>query len=81
MRANYAAALCRDDGATLDDFREAVATLEDTERITRRVFGSMHSFTIQIEESLGQARAILSAREGDVEPLRAAVEAMAPGDA
>jgi hypothetical protein len=41
----------------------------------------MHSFTIQIEESLGQARAILSAREGDVEPLRAAVEAMAPGDA
>ena len=82
MRANYAAALCRDDGATLDDFREAVATLEDTERITRRVFGSMHPFTIRIGKSLKTSRAILSARDrGDVESLREAFEAMTPGDA
>ena len=31
------AALYQDDGATLDDLREAVTTLEDTERIARRV--------------------------------------------
>ena len=30
MRAMYAGALCNADGATLDDIREAVTTLEDT---------------------------------------------------
>ena len=30
------------DGATLDDLREAVTTLEDTERIARRVLGGAH---------------------------------------
>ena len=32
-------ALYQDPRATLDDLREAVTTLEDTERIARRVFG------------------------------------------
>ena len=37
MRTIYAAALFDDTGATLDDLREAVTTLEDAERIARRV--------------------------------------------
>ena len=32
----------RDDGATLDDLREAVTTLEETERTARRVLGGAH---------------------------------------
>ena len=82
LRANYAIALYMDDSATPDDLREAVATLEDAERITRRVFGSIHPFTMQIDQSLRQARAVSDYhREGDVERLREAVAAMTPGDA
>ena len=76
MRANYAAALYMDDGATLDDIREAVSTLEDIERIARRVFGGGHPTTVRIKQSLRRARAVLSTREGDLEPLREAVAAM-----
>ena len=36
-RWNYAMALYQDEGATLDDLREAVTTLEDAGRIARRV--------------------------------------------
>ena len=32
----------RDPGATLDDLREAVATLEETAPTARRVFGGAH---------------------------------------
>ena len=74
-------ALYEDPDATLDDLREAVTTLEDLERTARRVFGGEHPFTGELEDSLREVRAALRAREGDVEPLRAAVEAMAPGDA
>ena len=56
-------ALCDDHGAILDDFHEAVTTLEDTERIARRVFGGAHPTTTGIEEYLGYARAALRARE------------------
>ena len=42
MRWHYAMALYKDAGATLDDLREAVATLEDTERTARRVLGGAH---------------------------------------
>ena len=73
--------LFEDDGATLDDLREAVTTLEDAERTARRVLGGGQPTAVGMEQSLRQARAVLSAREGDLEPLRAAVEAMAPGDA
>ncbi|CAH0370609.1 unnamed protein product, partial [Pelagomonas calceolata] len=38
----YGEALYTNPGATLDDLREAVATLEDTERTVRRVFGNTH---------------------------------------
>ena len=49
--------------ATLDDLREAVTTLEDAERIARRVFGGSHPLTVDIEASLQTARAALRARE------------------
>ena len=42
MRWIYAQALYKDDGATLDDLREAVTTLEEIERTARRVLGSAH---------------------------------------
>ena len=48
---------------TLDDLREAVTTLEDTERIARRVLGGAHPITVQIERDLRKARATLRARE------------------
>ena len=38
----YAEALSKDDGATLDDLREAVTTLEDTDRTARQVLGGTH---------------------------------------
>ena len=63
MRWTYAAALYRDDGATLDDLREAVTTLEDIERISRRVFGGAHPITTGIGGDLQTARAALRARE------------------
>ena len=63
MRWNYALALYRDPGATLDGLREAVTTLEETERIARRVMGGAHPLTADIEDELRCARATLRARE------------------
>ena len=63
MRWTYANALYLDDGATLDDLREAVTTLEETERTARRVFGGAHPTTVGIEDQLQDARAALRARE------------------
>ena len=63
MRWTYAAALYRDDGATLDDLREAVETLVETERIARRVLGGSHPITKGIEYDLQKARAALRTRE------------------
>ena len=70
-------ALYRNNSATLDDLREAVTTLEETERTARRVFGGAHPLTAQIERRLPEARAVLGAREGDdVGAVRAALDAM-----
>ena len=63
MSWNYATALYMDDGATVDDLREAVTTLEDTDRIARRVLGGEHPITVDIEDDLRKARAALRARE------------------
>ena len=63
MRWIYVMALYKDDGATLDDLREAVTTLEDAERIARRVLGGAHPSTRAIEATLRKARAALRARE------------------
>ena len=49
-------------GATLDDLREAVSTLEDTTRTVRQVLGGAHPLTVDIERELGKERA-LRARE------------------
>ena len=63
MKTVYARALYRADDATLDDLREAVSTLEDSERIARRVLGGAHPLTSSMELSLQDARAALGARE------------------
>ncbi|CAH0365938.1 unnamed protein product [Pelagomonas calceolata] len=63
LRWTYARALSKDDGATLDDLREAVTTLEDTARTAQRVFGRAHPMVVQLERSLRESRAALRARE------------------
>ena len=63
MRWIYAQSLYYDAGATLDDLREAVTTMEDVARIARRVFGGAHPVTTGIEGALRDARATLRARE------------------
>ena len=61
-RALYAQALHRAEGATLDDLREAVTTLEDAGRIARRVFGGGHPLTEDIGRDLRKTRTVLRAR-------------------
>ncbi len=63
MSWNYATALYMDDGATVDDLREAVTTLEDTDRIARRVMGGGHPLTLDLQDCLRNARAALGAHE------------------
>ena len=63
MKKIYADALCCDVGATLDDLREAVTTLDETVRTARRVFGGAHPIARAIEIALRTARAALRARE------------------
>ena len=59
MRWNYAKALYEDPGATLEDLREAVTTLEEIERTARRVLGGTHPLTMDIEDVLRGMRAAL----------------------
>ena len=61
MRWSYAEVLYENNGATLDNVRESVATFEDTARIARRVLGGAHPLTSAIEEALRNARAALAA--------------------
>ena len=63
MKWHYARTLYKDLGATLDDLREAVTTLEETARIARRVLGSAHPNAMKIEQCLQKSRAALRARE------------------
>ena len=81
MRCHYARTLYLDEGATLDDLREAVTTLEETERTARRVMGSEHPLTRRVEYELRCTRAAVCACEGDVgslQSLRDAVEGLTP---
>ena len=64
MRWIYARALHRDPAATLDDLREAVKTLEETEPTARRVLGGANPLTVRIEVALRDSRAALCARGG-----------------
>jgi tetratricopeptide (TPR) repeat protein len=61
LRRNYAEALYRNDSATLDDLREAVTTLEETERTARRVLGGAHPDVVRIELALRESQAALDA--------------------
>ena len=63
IRWTYAEALYKDDGATLDDLREAVTTLDETARIAQRMLGSAHPVVRSIEHHLPISRAMLRARE------------------
>ena len=63
MVRSYAIALFRSNDATLDDLREAVETLVETERTARRVLGGAHPVTEGIEGELRRARIVLRARE------------------
>ena len=63
MRKVYARALYEDPAATLDDLREAVTTLEESERTARRVLGGAHPLTMGIGRDLQKSRAALRARE------------------
>ena len=53
----------KDPGATLNDLREAVTTLEEATRTARCVMGGAHPLTEGIEIHLRDARAVLRARE------------------
>ena len=64
MRWTYAKSLYASPGATLDDMREAVATLAETERISRRVLGIAHPHVRLLMGFLQKARVALRAREG-----------------
>ena len=59
MMKVYANAIMLDPAATLDGLREAVNTLEETDRIARRTLGSAHPLAAQIERCLQAAREML----------------------
>jgi hypothetical protein len=63
MRTLYAVVLYDNPGATLDDLREAVTTLEGVERTARQVLGIAHPMTSSFVNALRDARAVLRARE------------------
>ena len=65
MRWTYARALYENPSCTLDEAREAVTTLEDVERTSRRVLGGAHPTTSTVEQTLREARDALAVREGD----------------
>jgi len=87
MRWNYAEALYKANGATLDDLCEAVTTLKESARTARRVLGGAHPITKGLESELQKSRAALCAPEddtapgGDVNAMREAMAAMTAGDA
>lgn len=63
MRRTYAQSLYYDDGATLDDLREAVTILEDVAPTTRRVLGGAHPTVEGMGRCLHDAQAALCARQ------------------
>ena len=63
MRNIYAGSLVLDNGATLDDLREAVTMLEELAPTSRRVLGGAHPMTGAVESKMRDAKAALCARE------------------
>ena len=62
MRWIYARALYLYASATLDDHREAVATLESVLPLWKRVFGEAHPETPRVRAALEDAQKALAAR-------------------
>ena len=62
MRWLYSNSLYRDTGATLDDLREAVTTLESVAPLWKRIFGPAHPETPKVQGALKEAREALAAR-------------------
>ena len=63
MRTQSAATFLHNPGATLDEIREAINTLEEMEPIARRTLGIAHPIAVNIQGELQKARALLRARE------------------
>ena len=66
----------KDPAATLDDLREAVNTLGETEQTARRVLGGANPLAINIERALRYSREALSDR--DASSISDAFAAMTP---
>jgi len=82
LRWSYAQSLYEDPGATVDDLKEAVTTLEDAGYIALHVFGEAHPLAVAFATVWHRARDALAAREGgDVSSVCDGVAAMTPGDA
>jgi len=62
MRWIYALVLYHNDDATLDELREAVETVESVAPSWKRVFGTAHPETPQVQKALANARAALARR-------------------
>ena len=60
MQWIYAMALYQDDGATHDDLRESVETLESVAKSWKRVFGPSHPDTMKVQGALSEARDLLA---------------------
>ena len=56
IKCHYSWSLYEDTAATLGDLREAVTTLEETERTARRVLGGAHPLAMHIEGTLARAK-------------------------
>ena len=76
MRWVCARALSEDPAATLDDLREAVNTLGETEQTARRVLGGANPLAVNIERALRYSREALSDR--DASSISDAFAAMTP---
>ena len=77
LRWSYAQSLYEDPGATVDDLKEAVTTLEDAGYIALHVFGEAHPLAVAFATVWHRARDALAAREGgDVSAVRGALGAM-----
>jgi len=74
MRWCYATALYQDEGASLDDRREAVATLESVAHSWKRIFGPAHPETPKVQGALKYAREALAASQA----VRDYLEYLAP---
>jgi len=63
LRWTYAQTLYKDTGATLDDLREAVSTLEETAQTAKCVLGGAHPLATAIADALEKSRAALRSRK------------------